>query len=129
MQKLAVKRVRDAYTRHDKWHLAAFLKEIGCAAKTVQEPVSKAEFERLKDNGLRALHPANQGQSCHIGSTGRLLVQDLCHSLLHSQYYMLPGCIQRPPEPALHCRLLHTCCHPAQRLYECTKCGIQIECA
>ncbi|KAL3162467.1 hypothetical protein ABBQ32_010130 [Trebouxia sp. C0010 RCD-2024] len=61
-KKLAVKRVRDAYTRHDKWHLAAFLKEIGCAAKTVQEPVSKAEFERLKDNGLRALHPANQGK-------------------------------------------------------------------
>lgn len=61
-KKLAVKHVRDAYTRHDKWHLAAFLKDIGCAAKTVQEPVSKAEFERVKDNGLRALHPANQGK-------------------------------------------------------------------
>lgn len=52
--------MRDAYTRHDKWHLAGFLKEIGFAAKAEQEPVSKAEFERVKDNGLRALHPANQ---------------------------------------------------------------------
>lgn len=60
VQKLAVKHVRDAYTRHDKWHLVAFLKEVGCAGNTEQEPVSKAEFERVKDNGLRALHPANQ---------------------------------------------------------------------
>lgn len=60
LQKLAVKRVRDAFTRHDKWHLAAFLKEMGCAASSEQEPVTKAEFERVKDNGLRALHPANQ---------------------------------------------------------------------
>lgn len=60
VQKLAVKHVRDAYTRHDKWHLVAFLKEVGCAGNTEQEPVSKSEFERVKDNGLRALHPANQ---------------------------------------------------------------------
>lgn len=84
MQKLAVKHVRDAYTRHDKWHLAAFLKDIGCAAKTVQEPVSKAEFERVKDNGLRALHPANQGQSCQSA------LREVC---LFEIYHVLLSCI------------------------------------
>ena len=75
MQKLAVKHVRDAYTRHDKWHLAAFLKEIGFAAKAEQEPVSKAEFERIKDNGLRALHPANQQGWCFCRQSAIQAVQ------------------------------------------------------
>ncbi|KAL0029317.1 hypothetical protein WJX79_010004 [Trebouxia sp. C0005] len=59
-KKLAVKRVRDAFSRHGHWHLVAFLKEVGCASPSQLEPVSQAQFERVKDNGLRALHPANQ---------------------------------------------------------------------
>lgn len=53
--------MRDAFTRHGQWHLLAFLKEIGCASSSdLSEPVSQAQFDRVKDNGLRALHPANQ---------------------------------------------------------------------
>jgi len=55
-----VKRVRDAFSRHGQWHLVAFLKEVGCASPSQLEPVSQAQFDRVKDNGLRALHPANQ---------------------------------------------------------------------
>ncbi|DBB01157.1 TPA: hypothetical protein ACH3X1_001046 [Trebouxia sp. C0004] len=59
-KKVAVKRVRDAFSRHGQWHLVAFLKEVGCASPSHLEPVSQAQFDRVKDNGLRALHPANQ---------------------------------------------------------------------
>ena len=55
-----MKRVRDAFSRHGQWHLVAFLKEVGCASPSQLEPVSQAQFDRVKDNGLRALHPANQ---------------------------------------------------------------------
>ena len=59
MQKLAVERVMDACTRHGQWHLVAFLREMGIATTLDLEPVSQAQFDRVKDNGLRALHPAN----------------------------------------------------------------------
>lgn len=60
VQAMAIKRVKDTYMRLGQWNLVSFLKEVGCTPEVDSAPVTQAEFDRVKDNGLRALHPANQ---------------------------------------------------------------------
>lgn len=57
---MAVKHVKDSYMRLGRWNLVAFLKEMGCNPGVDVAPVTQAEFDHVRDNGLRTLHPSNQ---------------------------------------------------------------------
>ena len=60
LQAMAVKHVKDSYMRLGRWNLVAFLKEMGCNPGVDVAPVTQAEFDHVRDNGLRTLHPSNQ---------------------------------------------------------------------